>query len=275
MPKAKVLITVKTYPLPTTSHGEVVCTAGLLENGKWIRIYPILFRFLSKEKQFKKYHWIEIDLVKLTTDFRPESYHPKKDVDQNLKILNRIGTKDGWKTRKKFVLKEVFYSFDKLISLAREDQKKSLATLKPLKIIGFDFEEDEREWKPKWKARWAQLEIFDKLQISKIIKKVPYKFYYKFLSEGDKNPRKLMIEDWEIGALYWNCLKQTNGNELESINLVKKKYFDEFALNKDLYFFVGTNFENHLKNYRNPFIIIGLFYPPRIKENHQLEILTE
>jgi len=25
-----------------------------------------------------------------------------------------------------------------------------------------------------------------------------------------------MIEDWELGALYWNCLKKANGNEQEA-----------------------------------------------------------
>jgi hypothetical protein len=38
----------------------------------------------------------------------------------------------------------------------------------------------------------------------KVVKKLPYKFSYRFFSEGDKEPRKMMIEDWEIGALFWN-----------------------------------------------------------------------
>jgi hypothetical protein len=42
--KARVLITVKTYPLPTRAFGERVCTAGLLADGKWVRIYPIAWQ---------------------------------------------------------------------------------------------------------------------------------------------------------------------------------------------------------------------------------------
>ena len=69
-----------------------------------------------------------------------------------------------------------------------------------------------------------------------------------------------MIEDWEIGALYWNCLDKTEGDEFEANELVKKKYEDEF-FKKDLYLFVGTTRANHHRA-PNPFIIIGVFYPP-------------
>ena len=44
MAKTKVLITVKTYPAISKKYEELVCTAGFLEDGAWIRIYPIQFR---------------------------------------------------------------------------------------------------------------------------------------------------------------------------------------------------------------------------------------
>ena len=65
MPKTKVLITVTTYPLPSRSYDELVCTAGILENGEWIRIYPIPLSFLfylkgSGKVNNVKYTWIEL-----------------------------------------------------------------------------------------------------------------------------------------------------------------------------------------------------------------------
>lgn len=41
MPRERILITVKTYPTLSASYGELVCTAGLREDGSWIRIYPV------------------------------------------------------------------------------------------------------------------------------------------------------------------------------------------------------------------------------------------
>ena len=47
MALTKVLITVTTYPLPSRSYDELVCTAGITEEGNWIRIYPVPLQFLK------------------------------------------------------------------------------------------------------------------------------------------------------------------------------------------------------------------------------------
>jgi len=73
-----------------------------------------------------------------------------------------------------------------------------------------------------------------------------------------------MIEDWEIGVLYWNCLKNTEGNEQEASLKVKEKFLGTF-LKKDIYLFLGTTKRFHGWA-KNPFVIIGVFYPP-----HQLQ----
>lgn len=76
MPTTRVLIAVKTYPTLSEKYDELVCTAGFLEDGTWIRIYPIPFRKLSYDKRYSKWQWIELDLVKNTSDFRKESFRP-------------------------------------------------------------------------------------------------------------------------------------------------------------------------------------------------------
>ncbi len=105
---AKVLITVKTYPLPSNKYEELVCTAGILENGKWIRIYPIPFRSLPNEKKFGKYEWIQVDLIRNNSDFRPESYRPKSDAS-SIQILNKVGTEHEWAERKKICFDGCIY----------------------------------------------------------------------------------------------------------------------------------------------------------------------
>ncbi len=42
--KQRILVTVKTYPTLSRKYGETVCTAGIGEDGTWIRIYPVPFR---------------------------------------------------------------------------------------------------------------------------------------------------------------------------------------------------------------------------------------
>jgi len=265
LPNARVLITVKTYPLPSRSYTELVCTAGLLNGEKWIRMYPIPYRFLQDQQKYPKYSWIELNLTRKTDDFRPESYSPKLGVDEPINVGQHIGTDNDWAARKSYVLKETFYSMNELISLAKDpNQRKSLATLKPARIVDFVIEEDEREWKQEWQDQLKQFNMFElptEREHKKLVRKLPCKFSYRFFSEGDKEPRKMMIEDWEIGALYWKCLYNTDGDEQAAVELVKQKYLEEFA-EKDLYLFLGTTKQYH-NVAPNPFVIIGVFYPPK------------
>ncbi len=70
----------------------------------------------------------------------------------------------------------------------------------------------------------------------------------------------MMIEDWEIGALFWRQLAKYEGDESKAVEDVRKKYFDDFALTKDLYLFLGTSQVHHYVSH-NPFMIIGTFHP--------------
>ena len=78
--KIRVLITVKTYPIPSKTYDELVCTAGVTEDMEFIRLYPINFRELPFEQQYRKYQWIEVEVEKHKgRDTRKESYRPVGD----------------------------------------------------------------------------------------------------------------------------------------------------------------------------------------------------
>ncbi|HEX3640848.1 MAG TPA: hypothetical protein VHV10_06125, partial [Ktedonobacteraceae bacterium] len=102
----------------------------------------------------------------------------------------------------------------------------------------------------------------------------PYKYSYRFLTAGDIKPRTLMIEDWEIGMLYWRCLERSNGDERRANDLVKQKYFDDFCVKKDIHLFLGTTLQYHLRS-PNPFVIIGVFVPPKLTESIKQQTLFD
>jgi len=264
MALTKVLITVKTYPTISSKYDELVCTAGFREDGTWIRIYPVQFRKKSYDEQYKKYDWIELDLVKNESDFRPESYRPYSH-DSEIKILDHIDTKSNWVERKKYVLGKVYYNLTELIKEAKDKNiLTSLAVFKPSKILDFTVEEVEREWDKtrleKLEAERLQGNLFQQPENPfEVVQKLPYKFCYVFEDNQEKQS-KLMIEDWEIGQLFWKCLANHEGNEAKAVKDVKTKYFDNFAKTKDLYLFLGTSQLHHFVSH-NPFMIIGTFYP--------------
>jgi len=262
----KVLITVKTYPTISTKYDELVCTAGVVEDGSWIRIYPMPFRKLDYEKQYQKYQWLEAPFEKNTSDPRPESYYIA-DI-KKINLLETVDTSDSWSGRRRILFnnQKVFTNLEALISKANNNEL-SLAIFKPTKIINFICEPTAREWSKEklelLKAKSKQLSLFQSPEeIAKefsVVPKLPYLFSYEFVDDVGTEST-LMIEDWEIGMLYWNCLKVCKNDEAAALQKVKEKYFDEF-LRKDLYLFLGT-----LRQYhgwaKNPFVIVGVFYPP-------------
>lgn len=267
--KKRILITVKTYPSISAKYDELVCTAGFDENGNWIRIYPVPFRKLEYDKQYQKYHWIEIDLVKNTSDFRPESYRPR-DIDATdlIKFGEKLGTENNWAKRKEIVLQNVYEDMSKLISESKtEGIYTSLAVFKHTTIKDFIVEPTKREWSKKQKAALQQRSLFENTKKFEVVRKLPYKFSYVFSDIYGKEST-LMNEDWELGALYWNCLARNEGDEEAACADVIKKYWDDFAKTKDLYFYLGTTLANHLRA-PNPFIIIGTFHP---KKENQLKL---
>lgn len=274
--RVKILITVKAYPAISKKYNETVCTAGITQEGKWIRIYPIPFRLLDYDKQFRKYEWIELDIERNKSDFRPESYKPK-DLFLNDLVSHGIikSDKNTWAERRKYVLKSIYTNLDKLISEAKDKEIcTSLAVFKPTRIIDFIYEETSREWKKEkldyMHSKKLQLNLFDNqnkddITEFEIVDKLPYKFSFKFEDENGRTAT-LMIEDWETGMLFWNSLIKNKSDEQKACEDVKKKYYDDFAKTKDYYFFLGTTKRFHFVS-DNPFVIIGDFKPKYIIQN--------
>jgi hypothetical protein len=275
----KVFIVVKTYPTLSKKYDELVCTAGILDDGSWVRIYPLPFRKLDYETRYKKYQWMTLPLLKNLNDPRPESYKVS-DISKISLSSDLVSTKGEWAERKKIIFEKntIYRNLDELIKKANNNEL-SIAIFKPTKILEFVVKETEREWSQEsldhLKQKAKQFSLFDSVVKIEteflIVDKLPYKFSYHF-RDDDGRESTLMIEDWEIGALYWNCLKSHKGDEKKAINLVRKKYWDEFS-KKDIYLFLGTTRRYHGWA-NNPFVIIGVFYPPRINQNQLMLGLT-
>lgn len=230
--KRRVFIVVKTYPTLSKKYDELVCTAGILDDGSWIRIYPLPFRALDYESRYKKYQWIELSLIKNTSDPRPESF---RVIDPEAIILGQFVDTDRdrtWKTRKSILFEKnpIYRNLTDLIIKANANEL-SLAIFKPTKIISFIVEKVEREWNEDClahlKERSKQFSLFDLQQEEEVQKEF-------------------------------------------ALKKVKAKYFDEF-LTKDIHLFLGTTRQFHGWA-SNPFVIIGVFYPPINSSPEQLSI---
>ena len=269
--RKRVFIVVKTYPRISREYSELVCTAGIMEDGSWIRLYPVPFRKLDLEQKYPKFTWIELDAERNEKDFRLETYRPNLEsisVEPKQK-------KPDWDYRRKIILgkTKVYTDMSELINDARS-RYISLAIFKPTQVTGFKVEEDDRNWDPNklaiLKQRSLQQSFFqtpEELEREfRVVNKLPYKFLYVF-KDSKGRQSTMMIEDWEIGMLYFNCLRSANGDEKTAVKKVREKYLDEF-LQRDLFLFLGTTLKYHNSS-KNPFTIVGVFAPPKKTEPEQ------
>ena len=264
MESKKILIATKTYPSISQKYQETVCTAGVVLDDldrplQWIRIYPIRYRKLDFEKQYRRWSIITANVEKNDKDSRIESY---RIDDSSIRIIREIDTKNNWHERKSLVLSLKSKSIEEI-----KIQDKSLGIIKPQKIIKYYVEKTDREWHPKQQAVLDQTDLFDP---PAELEKIPYKFGYQFIDEGGIK-HKYSISDWEISELYRKCKNQSkmptiDQQEKEALEKVRIKLEEVFLRQKDLYFIVGN-----LKDHRQSFMIIGIFYPPIIM-NEQLTL---
>lgn len=250
--RVKVLVTVKTYPVPSQTYEELVCTTGIRETGRFIRLYPIRFRYLPPEQQYDKYQWIRVDVTKNPQDPRPESYRP---IPASIKLLEHVGTEDRWSRRAELVLPHLSESMQEL----REKQEldgTSLGIIRPAEVSEFYWEPASDEKMAKYIDAMKQLKLFEP---RKPLEPIPYDFGYRFYCQSpDCRGHEMSIIDWEVGQLYRRMLRKLRDSEAAAA-AVKHRFLNDLCGDSvDTYFYVG----NMLK-WTNVWLVLGVFWPPR------------
>jgi hypothetical protein len=251
------LICVKTYPEYSVTYTETVCTAAVLkETGRLIRLYPIPFRYLLGEHQFKKYQWVQAKIKKNPRDGRPESYRIEKD---SIRPLDKVNTKNAWSVRKKLILSpnNLFGSLEDLKE-SQVAQGTSLGIIKPREIRKFDIQQKTEseivDEKQKKERILSQLSLFGN---KKDLDLVPYRFMIFFNCNDPKcTGHRISILDWEFGALYRRVSRSVDWKEK-----MRQKIEQICSGEKDVYFFMGN-----MASRRQTFCILGIFYPPKVKQ---------
>ena len=262
--KLKVLITVKTYPIPSKKYDELVCTAGVTEAGEFIRLYPINFRDLPYTQQYKKYQWIEVIAEKHQgRDVRKESYRPNSDSIRTLGEPLRSNP-GNWSERGRYALARKSQSMEALYDQQMTDRT-SLGIFRAKKVKDLLISQDDPEWPPKFLNALRQQRLFEYRQETLVPpRKVPFKFRYCFECDDPrcKGNHRMMIEDWEVGALFWNMVDKGCSHE-EATRKVREKFLNDLCgPDKDAHFYVGT-----ILAYPKTWVVLGVFYP-KIKPRH-------
>lgn len=253
----RVLITVMTYPHPSEKYTELLCTAGITEQGEWVRLYPIDYRYRPSYQRFRKYQWIRVGLSPRGSgnDRRRESRKP--DLD-SIQILGEpLSLKRKWEERRAIIDALPHHTIIELKALYAAEGV-SLGIVRPARVLDLEIRKADPEWKPEWKKVLQQGNLFE--GAPKELRKLPYSFHYVFECQDSVTPHTAMIEDWELGVLF---LKEADrlGSERDAADSVRQKFFDQMcAADRDTRFFVGTRFPY------NVWLVCGIFWPPKVSQ---------
>ncbi|MEO8384096.1 MAG: hypothetical protein ABI583_02555, partial [Betaproteobacteria bacterium] len=155
----RILILCKTYPSPSAKHAETSCVAGINESGELIRIYPMPFRLVNDEQQFKKWQWITARIEKAVGDNRPESHKIYVDTIECDPSPMPAGDK-GWQVRRQWLGRINTFTDFAAAERKRIASGNTLALLKPARIIGLDIKPaDFPEWTADEKTKLLQMQM--------------------------------------------------------------------------------------------------------------------
>ncbi len=245
---------VRTYPTPAQKGVEVSCTAAITEDGgEFVRLFPVPYRFLSPDKRFRKYQWIEVDTTP-ANDGRRESLKIK---GESIQILSEeLSSTNEWQARKDYVFPLRSPSLCHLKRQRDANGHPTLGFFRPKEIYRLVIQPTEANWTESQLAILRQRDLFQQEPQAEL-EKVPFKFKYEFVCDDPEcKGHALSCSDWEMGAS-WRNWKDKYG-DFGWEEKFRQRYEREMIYKNDTHFFVGTV-------HRHPaeWIIVGLFYPSR------------
>jgi hypothetical protein len=254
----KVLIFGKTYPELSSKYVETVCTGGLVESGRPIRLYPVPLRYLDGDNQYSLYDWITVPIEKSSKDPRPESFHILPD---KIQIGDNVPSdKDEWSARRDLVFRDKSWHFGGMSDLMEANRTRncSIGFVQPGQIDDVIMNAKPASERTKFDEKMAALQQLVESDM----------FHPSF--------KRLAFMSHEI-TLRWRCADRckTCANQPHAMKVLDWGLFElarrdswGAALNRmreisdlsryDFRLYLG-NFRLHMRN----FGIIGLWYPKK------------
>ena len=257
------LILTKTYPSPSAGHRETTCVAAATRAGELRRIFPVPFRLLDGDAQFKKWEWIQARVSRPSGDHRPESR--RIDTGSIHRSGNIIPVRNGdWSERTRWLQSHIVPGFTAL-EQRRQASGQTLGVLRVSQILELRITKvKDDDWTEEDRIKLSQDGLFDTEEVKRRppLRKLPHDFHYRYeckMADGQVEICTHKLTDWEIGALYWNCLKLYGSKGWET--KFRHRLETEFA-EKDLLLLMGT-----IHRFPDQWLIVGIINPPRPAPN--------
>ena len=266
--KENILVLAKTYPNPSAKYLETSCIAGITDKGEMRRIYPVPFRRIDEETQFRKWQWIEVETEKNNQDRREES---RKIHFDKIKPGSLIDTSNCWSKRISWINKIPKISYFASTGTTPEISKNiSLAVYTPQSSVTLEIKKSSNEWTEEQSKKLQQFEGKELLFSeeanlpSKTLEKIPYDFYYSFeaiTATNEKRRVRIKIIDWEVCGLFRNCFKDKDTWQEKMRSKLETKFN-----HCNLKLLLGNQ-----HRFPHQWMIVSLIYPPKQSKFSELQ----
>lgn len=258
---ATVLVTVKTYPSPSDRYGETVCVAGVrLDRNvpEWIRLYPMKFRLVDYEQQFRKYEIIEIPVTAHGgSDPRPESMRPHQ---AHMRSVRLVASSKNWADRRALIRPLIgatttcdLIAANSAVDYSQPAPSLGLVKCNPVQIAVSDGE----PWEPRQIAkvvRAAQPDLFNPDGFREL-EPAPFRVKVKYRCDSTGCPgHEPTLLDWETGQAgrKWSSERGV----VRAKQMLQEKYESLFGDDRDSHLFVGN-----MHQHRASFSALGVWSP--------------
>lgn len=211
----KCLNLIKANPHLSSQYFETVCCAGIGEDGKWRRQYPVSFRVLEDAQKFKRWSWIEYEYIEPRNDKRKES---QKVQDNSIRVVGTAKTSE----RATCLNHLIFPNFS--IPEKRED---SLTLIRPTKS-NFHWKRrdpDDVALQTRKHADIVRQGSFLHKEAAPLAQ-CPYSFHFSW---HDNNGKKWnsTCDDWETSATFFNR-RRALGNEQAALDSMSETFNKDY-----------------------------------------------
>lgn len=238
-------ILVKAYPQPSRTYEETVCVAAVSDDGReMLRLYPIRYRHLPKDRQFDRFDLIEMEAERPRDDHRPESRHVIEDSIRIVSHGRDLSDKAKVQLWKPFIAPS--------LKALHEDNKathRSFGIVRPdpgsMKFFIAKEAEAADTDRALNQAAFQQVSLFE-APLAKL-PATDYAFGYRFTSGG--HAHRHYVHDWEVQAAYL-AYRRRYGDE--ALDKLQQEYGQNIPT-RNPHFIMGT-----MKAHPQTFIIIGI-----------------
>jgi hypothetical protein len=252
--KQELLIAGMTYPTPHKECLDTVCTGGVTKDGNWIRLYPLSYRYLDKDQQYKMFSWLRLQVAKNEKDPRVESYR----VDEG--SIQVLGEEKDWAARRAALLPLLSPHLENLRERNQRNPRALSMGLVEVTYQDFYWKETDRAWSSKHLREMSQLQLVGPQR--KPLEKMPYELRLKFRCKSNPacSGHDMNIFTWEYCQTFRRWRDDGRyGDELGVLAKMKEAIEEKrFSPKNDTYVLLGTVFK-----YPKVWVIGGIFAPPK------------